>query len=271
MSTEALEGPGGGDDHRDYEASLQQEFIDMATDRLSVLDELLEQLRASASDSARALREIRQTAHNLKGMGGSFGFPIITTIAHRLENYLADLGDLDSQNQRDAQVYVDVMAAIVSSGHNPADSDAQTTVRGLPPKPGLPKSDFDVDGVEVSDVEVMLAIPSGTAAHYVTRQLQACGYRVITVKSPFEALEQAVRTRPDLLIVSAVMDGLTGMDLAAAVTAMASTKKLKVALLTSLDLNDRHLLELPDGIPLIRKGPEFGDDLADALETLGIT
>lgn len=253
------------DEHRDYEAALQQEFIDMATDRLAALDDVLESLRSKSVDGATALREIRQTSHNLKGMGGSFGFPAITTIAHRLENYLADLAGLDSKNLLDTQVYIDAMAHIVSTGRNPMDNELQTTVRGLPPKPG-----FDVDDVVVSDIEVMLVVPGGAAAHYVTQQLQACGYRVVNVKSPFEAIEQAVRTGPDLLLVSAVMDGLSGMDLAAAITAMASTRDLKVALLTSLDLDDPHLNDLPDGVPMIRKGPEFGDDLADALETLGI-
>lgn len=269
MSTDTLDearADSKSDEHRDYEAELQQEFIDMANDRLSALDDVLEQMRSKAVGNAEALREIRQTAHNLKGTGGSFGFPAITTLAHRMENYLADLSVLDSKNQTDTQVYIDAMAHIVSSGRNPTDGDLQDTVRRLPPKPG-----FDVDEVVVSDIEVMLAVPGGAAAHYVTQQLQACGYRVVSVQSPFEAIEQVVRTSPDLLLVSAVMEGLSGMDLAAAVTAMSSTKELKVALLTSLDMSDPSLRELPESVPMIRKGPEFGDDLADALETLGIT
>jgi len=191
---------------------------------------------------------------------------VITSVAHRLENYLTDLDDLNVDHLRNVQVYVDVMSDVITSRRSLSDSQIQDIVRRLPPKPG-----FEVADVVVSEVEVMLAMPGEAASHFVTQQLQECGYRVVRVSSPFEALEQAVRTQPDLLLVSAVMDGLSGMDLASAVLAMVVTSNLKVALLTSLDMDDPHLLELPEGVPVIRKGPEFGDDLAEALTTLGIT
>lgn len=258
--------PGREDDHREYEAALRQEFIDMAADRLADLDEVIEAAKDGSADGPGSIRLIRRTAHNLKGMGGSFGFPVITSVAHRLENYLTDLDDLNADHLRNVQVYVDVMTDIITTRRALSDDQIQDIVRKLPPKPG-----FDVSDVVVSEVEVMLAMPGAAASHYVTQQLQECGYRVVRVSSPFEVLEQVVRTQPDLLLVSAVMDGLSGMDLASAIHAMVATRDLKVALLTSLDLDDPHLLELPEGVPVIRKGPEFGDDLAEALTILGIT
>lgn len=256
----------GGADLDSYEESLRQEFVDYAGDRLTSMSDSLEALRDNNAADDETITSLRQVAHNLKGTGGSFGFPLITSISHRLENYLSDLNLLDERNRRDVQIYIDVMSDIVASGRDLAGFEVQATVRDLPPKPG-----FDVDTVEVSEIEVMLAMPGDTASHYVTRQLQACGYRVVIVTSPFEALEQSIRTKPDLLIVSALMDGLSGMDLASALSVIASTKSLRVALLTSMERDDRHLDGLPSQVPVIRKGPEFGDDLADALETLGIT
>ncbi len=163
------------------------------------------------------------------------------------------------------------MSGIITTGRSLTDDQIQDTVRRLPQKPGPQRAGFDVADVVVSEVEVMLAMPGEAATHFVTQQLQECGYHVVKVPSPFEAFEQAVRTRPDLLLVSAVMEGLSGMDLASAAQAMTATSGTKVALLTSMDLDDPHLRQLPDGVPVIRKGPEFGDDLAEALTVLGIT
>jgi CheY-like chemotaxis protein/HPt (histidine-containing phosphotransfer) domain-containing protein len=249
-----------------YEASMRQEFIDYAGDRLTAMDETLESFREGGQGQMEVIVNLRQVAHNLKGTGGTFGFPLITTISHRLENYLSDLKELDERNRREIQIYVDVMTDLVSSGRDLADFEVQATIRDLPPKPG-----FDVGDVEISEIEVMLAMPGDTAAHFVTRQLQACGYRVVTVTSPFEALEQAVRTRPDLLIASALMDGLSGIELTSALRGIESTKSLPVALLTSLSKEDHHLQALPPEVPVIRKGAQFGDDLADALQALGVT
>ncbi len=88
------------EDHRQYADALRQEFIDMAGDRLSALDEVIDQARGGIMPGPEAISQIRRTAHNLKGMGGSFGFPVITTVAHRLENYLTDLDDLDEDHTR---------------------------------------------------------------------------------------------------------------------------------------------------------------------------
>ncbi len=95
--------------------------------------------------------------------------------------------------------------------------------------------------------------------------MQACGYRVTIVTATVAALEQVVRTRPDMVIISAVMPGLSGIDLAVALSAMPETRNIPCALITSLRPDDEHLAFVPDRVPIIRKGSAFGDDLAAAL------
>jgi len=68
-----------------------------------------------------------------------------------------------------------------------------------------------------------------------------------------------------------MLDEISGVDLAAALTAMPATRNLPVALLTSFSWGHSSLQELPPRVPLIRKGPSFGDDLAEALARLHIT
>ena len=69
-------------------AQLRQEFLIDAAERIDVIHETLE----STKDSGEcALLAIRREAHKLKGMGGSFDFPVISLIARRLEDYMANL------------------------------------------------------------------------------------------------------------------------------------------------------------------------------------
>ncbi|MFX7820747.1 response regulator, partial [Acinetobacter baumannii] len=79
------------------------------------------------------------------------------------------------------------------------------------------------------------------------------------------ALELISRTRPDFVIVSAVLDELSGIDVASALTAMPSTRNIPIALLTSYTWGHPSLHDLPTRVAIIRKGNSFGSDLAEFL------
>ena len=105
----------------------------------------------------------------------------------------------------------------------------------------------------------------GAQTHFVEREMQQCGYRVSIVTSTIAALEHAMRARPDMVVISAVMPGLSGIDLTVALSAMPETRNIAVALITSLEPDNEQLAFVPDRVPVIRKGADFGDDLAKAL------
>ena len=122
-----------------------------------------------------------------------------------------------------------------------------------------------VDDNETLDVEVLLVMAHNAGTGIVEREMQACGYRTTVVASPFEAFESVIRTRPDMVIVSAVLPGLSGIDLATALATMPDTRNTPVAVLTSLDDDNADLNLLPKSVPVIHKGESFGDDLAKAM------
>ncbi len=93
-----------------------------------------------------------------------------------------------------------------------------------------------------------------------------CGYRVTTIGNSYKALEFGARTLPDLMIVSAVMPDLDGINLYIALKAMPATRNIRVAVITSLDRDDANLKMLPPTVPIIHKSASFGDDLAKALQ-----
>ena len=86
-----------------------------------------------------------------------------------------------------------------------------------------------------------------------------------------EALELILETKPDLVITAQVMPRMSGVDLACALAAMPATRGIPVALLTSLDPDHPDLRALPMNVGLIRRGKQFGDDLADVLQRFHIT
>ena len=253
------------DQFEDLMVQLRQEFLDTAEDHLSEIDAMLRRLRPNTGDDA-SLSDIRRRVHSLKGMGGTFGYPLITVISHRMEDYMAGLDELAGPNLEDAQIFVDRMRDVVDGVFQPDDPNTAAIVRALPDKTG-----FDVAEVGKTDVEVMLVSPKDTASLFVERELRACGYRVVNESSSFSAFEHVVRTRPDMIIATAVMEGLSGVDLACALAAMPATRSIPFALLTSFEDSDAALRDLPSTIPVIHKGANFGDDLADALDRCGIT
>src|SRR5258708_144477 len=77
--------------------------------------------------------------------------------------------------------------------------------------------------------------------------------------------------QPDMLICSAVLDELSGIDLACALSAMPVTAKIPLALLTSFEWGHPSLEQLPSRVAILRVGTHFGDDLAEALSRFSIT
>lgn len=251
----------------DYQVELRQEFIDTTTDELNVLDRLVKDTASGAADVTQSLADLRRIAHSIKGRGGMFDMPMLTVLAHRLEDYVMGLTALEKDVLPDVQIFVDRLHDALEGRLGDSGEDTAFVVRQLPAKRGA----FDPDQVTKADIEVMLVSPPGAATQFVERELQACGYRVTGVASTFSALELIVRTQPDLVVASAVLPDLTGVDLAIALSTMPTTAKVPTALLTSYDRDHVSLRGLPDRVPVVRKGAQFGDDLADALQALKIT
>lgn len=237
----------------DMVQALLDEFVDDTLDTLS---------RLSADQAALTdVEEIRRIAFHVKGQAQNFGLGNVALVAQRLENYLGVVDTLDARGQADLVVYIDSLIDTLED-KAPADDDPARLARRLPARP----SGFDPSEVQVQDIEVLLVMLHGTQTRFVEREMQACGYRVSIVTSPFAAFEQVVRTKPEMVVISAVMPELSGINLVAALAAMPETRNIPVALITSLEPEDDQLKLLPENIPVIRKGASFGDDLVDALD-----
>lgn len=246
--------------HDDLEERLRLEFVDDARDRLQSLYDVLDGVAKGTRDPADVVGVVRLEAHNLKGMGTSFGYPAVSLIAHRLEDYLNGIRTVTPPQIADLQVFLDRIAEIVDRAEQPALAETNQIIRALPVR-----YQFEITDVEIRDVEVMLVTPSKVVAKKVAAELAACGFRIVKVTDPIESIGHAVRVPPDMLIASLVMDGLSGLDLIRGLRAMSATKDVKMALLTSMSLDNPVLREVPPGVAIIRVGEHFSDDFANAV------
>ncbi len=237
---------------------------------LGLVQNMMGDFVADTVDGARGLADglneeapldpIRRFAFAIKGQAHNFGLTLLEVVAARLEDYTSAIDALTAARVGDIRIYLDTISDI-GEGAISTDSNPAEIVRTLPARP----REKDFDEIEIRAVEVMLVMLHGAQTRFVARELQACGYRVGLCTSTVAALEHAVHTKPDMMIISAVMPGLSGLDLAMALTHMPETRNIPVAVITSLSKGNETLNTLPQHIPVIRKNERFGDDLAAAL------
>lgn len=247
----------------DVYLTLQSEFLDEARDRLGEMEECLNDAYTGQIESSEALIKLRREAHTLKGMGNAFGFPLITVLTHRLEDYLSNLIEPTAENSMDIQYYIDRTWDIVRRGENPADDETKEILRALP----VFRSQQNANADEL-DTEILLVCDSKTIGRKIGTDLTAYGFRIINTSSALDAISMAVSMRPDIIIASDVMKGLSGFDLVRALSAMHATKDIPLAVFTSFDLEHPEVLALADKIPVVHLGPDVSDELTLALTEL---
>ena len=207
------------------------------------------------------LPELRRFVFDLAGQARNFGLSMLETVADQAQNYLTAITTLDDRAIDDLGRYLDLIQDLLN-GEQAEEGDIRQLVRGLPVRRGV---EID-EAPEVRDIEVVLVMSPGTQQTFVERELRACGYRATAIPDTLKALAYATRAKPDMMIVSAVMPQLSGIDLTLALAAIPATRNIPLAVITSLDAGDPQLKVLPPSVALIRKTSAFGDDLAKALQ-----
>lgn len=249
-------------------AQVRQAFIEDSEDRLSAMDEAFDRVRQGAGAS-EVVAFLRREAHTLKGMGAPSGFPTVTTIAHRLENYLEKAADLTGKAVADVQRYLDAISDIVTRRQDPDAMAAAALLRGLP-LPGT-VADSPASSPAKRHAEALLVVSSRAVARGLERALQRHGVHSMATQSAVEGFALAVRSHPDLVVASATLAETSGIDLVRALAAMAATRRIPAAILTSRTVAEmRAEAELPAHVPLIRLGEALSEDVAAVLGAAGL-
>jgi CheY-like chemotaxis protein len=243
------------------------EFMEELRDTASGLQVLLGNMRSNSVSMEDGLATLKRDAGNLRTQAQALNVPLIKLVTHRLAEYVGELRSIVGAQLDDVQVFIDKIEKL-ADGESIDEGETPAVMRALPAKR---TADIDFGVIEQKNVEVLLVIPEKAMSRIVERELAACGYRTSMLRDPFEALETVVHTRPDMVVASMELGILSGVDLGCALAAMPVTQGIPFAVLTSYSWGHPKLAGLPPRASLIRKGPQFGDDLAESLARFNIT
>lgn len=246
----------------EYSAQVESDFELEARDELSTFEVLASNMRSN--DAEPFLVDFRAGLDRLRVSLASIDSPLFELLLRRMDNYLTELADPTDEQIGDIETFLDLMHGILN-GEIGGEVNEAEFFRSLPVR-----RPADLDDFQHLDLKILVVDTNKTAARIVERELVNCGYRVSMAVRSFEALEFAIRTRPDMIISSGVLDEMSGVDLASALAAIQSTEAIPFALLTSSNPGDTALKRLPDTVAVMKKGNDFSDDFATALERFGI-
>jgi chemotaxis protein histidine kinase CheA len=255
----------------DIVARLKQDFIEDTVERVDRIETTIDRVAGGMTEAAAGIAELRREAHTVKGLAGSFGFPLVGAIAHRLEDYIADMTEIDDLQAASLVDFTSWIREIIESGTNPPAEEETRILRSLPTRSAPKVEDGAGAAKQITphDKEILIVTATAVQAHFLQRELRERGYRTITARTAVEAFETVVQSRPDAIISAAVLDGLSGIELIRALAAMKTMKDKALGLLTSFDAGHADLEGLPSNVTIIsNRGKQTAEHLAKFLETL---
>ncbi len=120
---------------------------------------------------------------------------------------------------------------------------------------------------------VLFIGPRNIQLRLMEPEIRAAGFRLVVLSSSFQGVESAIRTRPDMILISNIIDILDGVDVARMIHAAEITQHIPLVVVASkLDAEPvrNRLNRLNEKILVVRKGEEFAADFAYAIVRLGV-
>ncbi len=203
-------------------AEMQADFIDELPDRCNRLEESvmgLEQGERGAFD------ELYRQIHSLKGSGGMFGVPVITTICHQFESFIsAAKQHVDKTAASTALAYVDLLRTTIA----PAGRDAK----------GVGAIETALEKMRLRSLSgkasVLVVEPSGTVRLLYQGAMETQAMQLVMVERGMAALERMLHEPFDLLVISRELPDLNAIAVVAALReARCRNSKLPVILVSS--------------------------------------
>ena len=145
-------------------ARLAGEFLDDAGDRLARAQIALNELANRPKDPRPLLLDLAREIHNLKGAGKTFGFPTVSLIADRFEDFLEANAEKTPFPTVELQRFADALGDVLESGRNPGPDRASEILRGLPSA-----FDFDPESIVGRPGRALVITRARTLGHMLAR------------------------------------------------------------------------------------------------------
>lgn len=233
-------------DHQfpDMEAILNEmrgRFFETAQEKIDLLYELLGTFSVDTALSSHGVEDFRREVHSLKGMGGTFQMPMVTTICHQMEGYFSHVDGFSDGVLSDLHLYTDRLNNLIESSgdyENPAWGE------------NLPSSPVENCEGEVISRALVLLNPSDLRNEAI-ELLKQSGFEVVLVEKTSEAFGLAIEKKPTMVIVEQKLAGFDGAEL---LRGLGATKTLMGASFAMVCPDRRQALdEKLTGVQLLSK------------------
>lgn len=185
-------------------AEMQADFVDELPDRCNRLEEGVMALEGKA---AGAFDELYRQIHSLKGSGGMFGIPVITTVCHQFESFISETNKrFDRMAGSKALAYVDLLRRTIA----PRGRDAS----------GVTAIEQALELLRVDSLSgkasVLLVEPSDTLRRLYRDVFAGKPMQLVMMEGGMAALERMLHEPFDLLVISRELPDLNAIAVVAA-------------------------------------------------------
>lgn len=241
-------------------AQLRVTFLQELPERVENLESMILALKGS-NDVTLIYEDLLRNVHSLKGSGGTYGYPVITTICHQMEDMLKEVSDnnlsFDRESTDKLLRYIDLLSQI------PACNESGDT--------GLTTIESDLhklqDSVKTGCHRCLVVEGSVTTVKMVSVILSQSKVEISHATNGYEALERLLQEKFDLLITGMAIGSLNGKALIAATRLSDSINaNIPTILLTASDMSADTSLVPADIV--INKGPDMPQALLEAYRKL---
>ncbi|MBT3360046.1 MAG: hypothetical protein HN403_10510 [Rhodospirillales bacterium] len=113
--------------------SLSGKYIEIADEDLANLNASAEKMKSDPANRASHLKRVFLLAHDMKGQGGSFGFPMISMVSNQLCRFIEKIEDEAGEVETEViSLYVNALNVVVRGRIKDADDkQAQALLSGL--------------------------------------------------------------------------------------------------------------------------------------------
>jgi hypothetical protein len=101
-------------------------FVSQIAEKLKALRAMHQEAERNAAVRATYLQLLRDESLAIKGLGGTFGFPLVTTIASNLNDYVRTRADADLRQLLIVRLHIDTIYVLLARGRQPQGLRAET-------------------------------------------------------------------------------------------------------------------------------------------------
>jgi chemotaxis protein histidine kinase CheA len=185
-------------------AEMQADFLDELPERCGRIEQGVLALERQQPD---AFNELYRQVHSLKGTGGMFGVPVITTICHQFETFISEARTrFNQQASSTSLAYVDLLRKTAQSGGR--DTAGVAAIEQV--------LDRLRAGTLSGRASVLLAEPSDSMRKLYREVFAGKAIHLVTVDKGLAALERMLHESFDLLVASRELPDINAIAVLAA-------------------------------------------------------